>query len=118
MADQTTSAPAASSTVRRMRVLPVICVLALAGCGGGGDKKKDAPKTGGKATILNTAKVSRAIEASIAKQRNLKARVVCPTGVAQQKGLKFACLASYKGGQTTFTVDQTDDKGNVTYEGQ
>jgi Na+-transporting methylmalonyl-CoA/oxaloacetate decarboxylase gamma subunit len=105
-----------------------LAVLALAGCGGGGGKDiaKEAaeptptptatPKA--KPTNLNTAKVARAITVSIAKQRKIKAKVVCPSGVPQQEGLKFACLAIYKGGTTTFTVDQTDGKGNVKYVGQ
>jgi hypothetical protein len=108
--------------VRRLGA--ALAVLALAGCGGGGGGDKDTVKQTPTATPkakpanLNTAKVARAIAASIAKQRGIKAKVVCPSGVLQQKGLKFACLATYKGGSTTFTVDQTDDKGNVKYVGR
>ncbi|MEA2125504.1 MAG: hypothetical protein QOI80_2286, partial [Solirubrobacteraceae bacterium] len=70
--------------------LAFLVALALAGCGGG-----DKPA---KPRQLDTAKVEQAIRASIQTQRNLSARVVCPTGVVQQTGFRFACLAVYKGG--------------------
>lgn len=92
------------------RLVALGAVLALAGCG---DDASSPP-----AKVLDTAKVERSITDSIKAQRNLNAQVVCPTGIAQEKGLSFACLATYKGGTTTFTVEQTDDAGNVTYEGQ
>lgn len=96
-----------------MRALPLILVALLVGCGG-----SDGPSKPADPVILDTAQVERSIEESIATQRDLDATVICPTGVEQKKGLRFACLATYQGGQNTFTVDQADDEGNVTYEGQ
>jgi hypothetical protein len=95
-----------------VRLLLVTCAVAMAGCGGGGEKKATTKRT------LDTDKVARAITDSIKSQRDLDATVACPTGIPQQTGYKFACLATYEGGTTTFTVDQTDNKGHVKYEGK
>jgi hypothetical protein len=67
---------------------------------------------------LDTDRVARAITQSIAAERHLRARVICPGGVVQRKGFDFACLAVYGAGQTTFTVTQIDDKGHVSYAGR
>jgi Domain of unknown function (DUF4333) len=83
----------------------------LAGCGGGGSTASGRPR------YLDTARVARAIAQSIATDRHLRARVVCPSGIVQRKNYQFACLAVYDGGQATFTVIQHDDRGHVTYAG-
>ena len=73
----------------------------------------------GPVRYIDPAKVEQAIESSIRDSRDLEADVVCPAGVEQREGMRFACLATLRDGTTnTFTVDQTDDDGNVTYEGR
>jgi hypothetical protein len=85
-----------------------VASLAVAGCGGSGDD--NAP------TILNTEKVERAIEHSIALQRGKTAHVSCPSGVHQKKGLVFDCTAVVKRQSTQFVVTQQDGAGRVHYE--
>lgn len=80
--------------------------LAVNACG----KSEDPP------TILNTEKVERAIERSIRVQRGKNARVSCPSGVHQKKGLEFTCTADVKRTSTRFVVTQRDDAGQVHYE--
>ena len=92
-----------------MRTTPIAvaaAALVLAGCGG-----SDKPK------VLDTERVERAIEQSILQKRHLVARVSCPSGIQREKGKKFRCLATYKGGRTPFLVTQDDDKGAVHYVG-
>ena len=74
---------------------------------------KDEPTA---VTILNTEKVERAIESSVATQRNKDARVSCPSGVHQKKGLVFKCTAVVKRQSTQFVVTQKDGAGRVHYE--
>ena len=81
--------------------------FAATGCG-----KSEDP------TILNTEKVERAIERSSLDQRNVNARVSCPSGVHQEKGLAFSCTAVVKRATTRFVVTQLDDAGHVRYEGR
>ena len=80
--------------------------LAVTACG----KSEEPP------TILNTEKVERAIEQSISEQRGKTARVSCPSGVHQKKGLEFACTAVVKRTSTKFVVTQLDGAGQVRYE--
>jgi hypothetical protein len=79
--------------------------LAAAGCGG----SSKGP------TILDTEKVERAIESSSLAQRGEHARVTCPSGVHQTKGLSFTCTATIASGSTPFTVTQLDGAGHVHY---
>jgi hypothetical protein len=95
-------------------ITPLLALLVLAGCGGGGGNAKTSTTA---THSLDTSKVAQAIRDSIRSERQLKARVVCPSQVPQQKGYRFACLAVLKHGTTTFSVDQTDDQGHVTYVG-
>lgn len=105
-------APTRSSThsivLRRWSATAAIIAagLAVSACG----KSDDPP------TILDTEKVERAIEQSIAEQRGKNARVSCPSGVHQKKGLEFACTAVVKRESTRFVVTQRDDAGQVHYE--
>ena len=80
--------------------------LAVSACG----KSERAP------TILNTEKVEHAIEQSISEQRGKNARVSCPSGVHQKKGLEFVCTAVVKRASTRFVVTQRDGAGQVHYE--
>ena len=81
--------------------------IAVAGCGG-----SDSATL----TILNTEKVERAIEQSVALQRGKTAHVSCPSGVHQKKGLVFSCTAIVKRQSTQFVVTQQDGAGRVHYE--
>ena len=85
----------------------VAASLVATGCG-----KSEDP------TILNTEKVERAIERSSLDQRKANARVSCPSGVHQKKGLAFSCTAVVKRATTRFVVTQLDDAGHVRYEGR
>ncbi|MBA2420138.1 MAG: DUF4333 domain-containing protein [Thermoleophilaceae bacterium] len=69
-------------------------------------------------TILNTEKVERAIEQSALAQRKQTARVYCPSGVHQKKGVEFSCTAVVKRRRTRFVVTQSDGSGQVRYEGR
>jgi hypothetical protein len=80
--------------------------LTVAACG-----KEDAKAV----TILNTEKVERAIERSVTAQRGKTARVSCPSGVHQKKGLTFSCTATVKRVDTRFVVTQLDGAGRVRY---
>jgi hypothetical protein len=90
--------------------------------------------------ILNTEKVERAIEHSSLAQRGTHARVSCPSGVHQKKGLSFSCTAVVdrdsapccpevdkrgstrcctavvERGSTRFVVTELDGHGHVHYE--
>jgi hypothetical protein len=96
----------AGRTGRRLAAAALVAAsLAITACG-----SSNAP------TILNTEKVERAIEASSLAQRGQQARVSCPAGVQQKKGLTFSCTAEVNGAGTRFTVTQLDDSGHVHYE--
>jgi hypothetical protein len=83
--------------------------LALVACG-------SSPRARPAPTILNTEKVERAIEASSLSQRRQTVLVSCPSGVLQNKGLVFFCVAVGAGARTRFVVTQVDDAGHVHYE--
>jgi hypothetical protein len=83
----------------------VAASLAVSACGSPGSP-----------TILDTEKVERAIEQSSLAQRGKHARVSCPSGVHQKKGLVFSCTAVVARGSTRFVVTETDGSGNVHYE--
>jgi len=96
------------------------CAGLLAACGSSNSNSNGSAKTN-----LNTARVARSIEQSILTQRHLRAKVVCPTSVPQEKGRKFECVATtetvkhpVKVGKTPFVVTVQNDKGYVTYEGK
>jgi hypothetical protein len=83
----------------------VLAAIGMAGCG------SEKPK------VLDTERIERAIQASILQKRNLQAQVSCPSGIKQEKGVVFRCIATYKGGRTPFVVTQDDSKGSVHYVG-
>src|SRR2546423_7250151 len=122
--------PATSRTTRAGRSAPVRAAgiaLAILACGGllaacGSSSKSSS--TNGK-TNLNTARVQRSIEQSILTQRHLRAKVVCPAAVPQEKGRTFECVATtetikppVKKGKTPFVVTVQNANGYVTYEGK
>lgn len=67
---------------------------------------------------LNTSRVARAIEASVLGERHLHARVSCPSGVLQQKGLTFTCTAKVGHKSYPFKVSEIDSDGHVHYVGE
>lgn len=83
--------------------------LALAACG-------SSPRVRRAPTILNTERVERAIEASSLAQRRQTVHVSCPSGVRQDKGLVFSCVAVGAGARTRFVVTELDDAGHAHYE--
>jgi hypothetical protein len=64
---------------------------------------------------LDTAKVRRAIAASILRQRGLRASVSCPAEVLQQAGISFKCAATVGKRAYPVTVTQVDGNGRVRY---
>ncbi len=67
---------------------------------------------------LDTARVERAIADSTLAQRGLHARVACPAGVLQHKGLVFTCTARVGGKHYPFSVTEVDGHGHVRYIGR
>jgi hypothetical protein len=67
------------------------------------------------ATILNTKKIAGAIEQSSLAQRGAHVQVSCPSGVHQQKGLVFSCIAVLGHSSTRFVVTELDASGRVRY---
>jgi Domain of unknown function (DUF4333) len=65
--------------------------------------------------ILDTAKVQRAIRASILHQRHLRSTARCPREVLQQAGLSFSCSAMVKGRSYPISVRELDSAGHVQY---
>jgi ribosomal protein L13E len=75
---------------------------ALAGCGTSTSK-------------LDTAGVERAIANSIRAERNIDATVSCPSGIPQQKGRVFTCMARLTVGTYPVSVTEVDGAGHVRY---
>lgn len=69
-------------------------------------------------TLLDAAKVERAIAASILAQRNTHATVSCPHQVLQKTGIQFQCIAavSSTGARHPFVVGEVNGYGHVRYE--
>jgi hypothetical protein len=100
--------PVATISTARIRLLLagalVAAGLVFAACG-------SSPR----AAILNIEKVESSIKQSILSQRNREADVSCPSGVHQQEGLVFTCVATVRSVDTRFVVTQTDGSGDVYY---
>jgi Domain of unknown function (DUF4333) len=94
--------------MRAPALILIVVALAAAGLTGCGSSR---PK------ILDTERIERAIERSVLEKRHLRTTVSCPSGIEQKKGLRFRCIATYKGGRTPFEVKQDDAKGSVHYTG-
>jgi hypothetical protein len=85
----------------------------------------NSSSTSSSKTDLNTARVAASIKQSILTQRHLKATVVCPTAVLQEKGKTFECIATTPGVKrpfspvtTHFVVTIQSNQGYVTYAGK
>jgi len=60
--------------------------------------------------------VESAIEASIAKQKQLGSVAQCPANVEAEKDAKFTCVVTLTNGTvSTFSVTQTNDAGNLHF---
>jgi hypothetical protein len=69
--------------------------------------------------VLNSYTIERAIEDAIKHQKHLKSTVTCPKPILQSTGLTFTCTAKLqKGGQTIFSVTETDASGHVKFVGR
>lgn len=84
--------------------------VALGACGSSGSAGDDAERQ------LDTQRVERAIAQSSLTQRGQRPQVTCPTGVSQEEGVDFFCMATVGQVSTKFVVVQKDDDGNVRYE--
>jgi uncharacterized protein DUF4333 len=88
----------------------IVAVLVLAGLGVGafllfGSK------------VLDTAEAERQIAAIAQEQAGVTVTdVSCPDDVELAAGTVTTCTASLEGQEVTFTVEQTDDEGNVTID--
>ena len=88
----------------------IVAVLVLAGLGVGafllfGTK------------VLDTAEAERQIAAIAQEQAGVTVTdVTCPGDVELAAGTVTTCTASLEGQEVTFTVEQTDDEGNVTID--
>jgi len=87
----------------RLLALALAVAVALAACG------SSEPK-------LDTARVERAVTASILAQRGLQTKVTCPTDVPVKTGHTFTCNAKLDVGSYPVTVVITNSKGHVRYE--
>jgi hypothetical protein len=90
--------------------------VAVTEIGGEGQVRYSNPRP---LIVLNIAKVERAIEASVSRQRHVTANVSCPAEVLQRAGLAFRCTAVVKAGarRFSFAVSEVDDAGHVRYVG-
>lgn len=103
--------------VRAGLLATVMAGGALVGCGSSddGDKTTTGANPAAAARVLDTKKVARAITISVREQRDVSAKVTCPTAVRQAKGVNFVCRAKSKFGITDFAVVQLDNGGRVSY---
>ena len=67
--------------------------------------------------VLDTAEAERQIAAIAQEQAGVTVTdVSCPDDVELAAGTVTTCTASLEGQEVTFTVEQTDDEGNVTID--
>lgn len=69
-------------------------------------------------STLDTQRVEQSIAASIHARRGLRANVVCPDEVLQQRGLTFTCTATVGSRSYPFAVTESDGDGHVRYVGR
>ena len=86
-----------------------VIAIALGGCGSDGSASRTR--------LLDTSKVSRAIEQSIQRERHLHAQVSCPLAVPQTNREAFVCMARTAGATTPFAVTESSSSGEVNYVG-
>ena len=64
---------------------------------------------------LDTARVQRAIQASILTQHGVRTTVQCPDNVTRKAGQAFTCFATLDVGAYPVAVTVKDDAGHVRY---
>jgi hypothetical protein len=69
---------------------------------------------------LDSSRIERAIEAAVRRRRRRLRSVSasCPRPILQEPGLAFTCVATYRGGSTSFSVTETDARGDVSITGR
>ncbi|GAB3313458.1 hypothetical protein GCM10027451_27330 [Geodermatophilus aquaeductus] len=88
----------------------IVAVLVLAGLGVGAFLLLGSK-------VLDTAEAERQIAAIAQEQAGVTVTdVTCPEDVELAAGTVTTCTASLEGQEVTFTVEQTDDEGNVTID--
>jgi Domain of unknown function (DUF4333) len=75
-----------------------------------------ASACGSSTPTLNSARVERAVAASILQERGLHTTVVCPPDVPRKAGRVFTCTARLDAGTYPITVTETNGSGHVRYE--
>jgi hypothetical protein len=87
--------------MKRLLLLGVVLVLAIAGCG---------------ETVIDATKTEDAIEHNLEKSVGLKiASVDCPSDVEVKKGAKFQCVVTETGGkQQTATLKILNEDADVS----
>jgi hypothetical protein len=112
--------PSAAETVdaatapRRRWWIPVVALVALLALAGAAVSALLGGIGGG--NRLDTRALEQRIAADLSRQAGGRIAVSCPTGVALQAGSSFSCTASDgQGGQAVVVVQQTNDKGDVTW---
>jgi len=70
-----------------------------------------------KPRVVNPARVSSAIAASVRSERHVSATITCPTGVPLKAKTQFYCVAQQGAQLTPFRVVQTDGSGDVSFVG-
>ncbi len=68
-------------------------------------------------TVLDIARVQKAIGDSILSQRHLHSAVTCPVEVIQQARVRFTCTATIAGLRYPFAVTELNSDGQVRYVG-
>ena len=101
-------------------ITALACTALLSACG-----SSSSTSTSSTATVLDTARVAASIEQSVLTERHLHVTVVCPTGVPQEAGKTFVCMATGKTTKPPITVTKTpfkvtiqNSKGYTTYIGE
>jgi hypothetical protein len=85
----------------------IAVVTALSGCGSSSPKPR----------VVNPARVSSAIAASVRRERRVSATITCPTGVPLKARTQFYCAAQRGAQITPFRVTQTDRSGDISFVG-
>ncbi len=106
------------------------CAALMSACGSSASSSSSGSSTssasGSTTNIdLNTTRVAHSIEQSILAERHLASTVVCPSGVPQEAGRTFECVASTASAKkpgtlvkTPFVVTIQNKNGYVTYAGK
>jgi hypothetical protein len=118
--------------VRRAAALALAalaCAVLMSACGSSASSSSGSSTSSASGSTtkidLNTTRVAHSIEQSILAERHLASTVVCPSGVPQEAGRTFECVASTASAKkpgtlvkTPFVVTIQNKNGYVTYAGK